>query len=187
MSLAWLRRVATGRVVLFAASVFVVFSLIFFNAGPVPAVVEAADVPLLDNRFAWTQEDAQSFLSALGVEGRRLYGLVLELDTLYAFTFATAGTLLLAWISARMLSPTNPLRWVALLPILAGALDLFENVGIPILLSTFPAVLLTLAGMLGLVTAAKLVLVNLSFALAVLGPANVSTLPVYRRLRGSAR
>jgi hypothetical protein len=42
------------------------------------------------------------------------------LDAGYAVTFATAGALLLAWISARMPSSTSPLQWVALLPILAG-------------------------------------------------------------------
>jgi hypothetical protein len=187
LGLARLRRVATGRTVLLAASVFVAFSVVFFNSGPVPAAADAADAPLLDNRFAWTREDAQSFLSALGAEGRGLYGLVLTLDAVYALTFAAAGALLLVWISARTLFPTNPLRLVALIPVLAGALDLLENAGIAILLSTFPPVPPSLAAMLGLVTAAKLVLVNLSFALAVLGLAGVFALSVSRRGRGVVR
>lgn len=165
MGVARLRRVATGRVVLSAASVFVAFSVVLFNFGPVPAVVEAAGAPLLDSRFAWTQEGAQSFLSALREEGRRLYGFVVALDAAYGVTFA-AGALLLAWISAQMLSSANALRWVALLPILAGALDLFENAGIAVLLSTFPSVPSMLAATLGLATAAKLVL-GLGYVIAL--------------------
>jgi hypothetical protein len=176
LGLARLRRVATGRTVLLAASVFVAFSVVFFNSGPVPAAADAADAPLLDNRIARTREDAQSFLSALGAEGRGLYGLALALDAVYALTFAAAGALLLVWISARTLSPTNPLRLVALIPVLAGALDLLENAGIAILLSTFPPVPPSLAAML-----------SLSFALAVLGLAGVFALSVSRRGRGVVR
>ncbi|HET6885090.1 MAG TPA: hypothetical protein VFH32_02630 [Rubrobacteraceae bacterium] len=133
--MARLRRVATGGVVLLTTSVFVVFSVALFNPGPVPAIVEAAGSPPLDNRFAWTREDARSFLSAFGDGGRGLYGVVLALDAVYAVTLASAGALLLAWISARMPFSTSPLQWVALLPILTGVLDLFENAGIAVLLS----------------------------------------------------
>jgi hypothetical protein len=72
--MARLRRVATGRVVPPTTSVFVVFSVVLFNLGAAPAVVEVAGSPRLDNRFAWTREDARSFLSALGDEGTGLYG-----------------------------------------------------------------------------------------------------------------
>jgi hypothetical protein len=68
MSLAWLQRVATGRVVLITALVFVVFSIMFFNLGPIPAIMEAASSPLLDARFAGTGGDVHDFLSALGDE-----------------------------------------------------------------------------------------------------------------------
>ncbi len=37
----WLRRVTSGRVALLAALFFVAFSIVLFNLGPVPAVVEA--------------------------------------------------------------------------------------------------------------------------------------------------
>ena len=127
--MAWLQRVATGRAALIAVLVYVVFSLVFFNLGPVPAIVETANAPLLDTRFAWGGDDARHFLATLGEEGRRLYALVLLIDTLYALTFAVAGALLLAWISGRILSTTSPMRWVALLPIVAGVLDLIENAG----------------------------------------------------------
>ena len=135
-----LRGVASGLVALVAALFFVAFSVVFFNLGPVPDVVEAAEAPLLDTRFGWDQDDARGFLSALGDEGRRLYALTLLIDTLYALTFAVTGTLVLAWISGRLLAPTNPLWRVVLLPVLAGALDLVENAGILTLLVLFPSV-----------------------------------------------
>jgi hypothetical protein len=129
--MARLRRDATGRVVLLTTSVFVVFNVALFNLCPVPAVVEAAGSPLLDNRFAWTREDARSCLSVLGDEGRGLYGVVLALDADYAVTFATAGALLLAWISARIPFSTSPLQWVALLPTLAGVIACLCVGGMP--------------------------------------------------------
>ncbi len=96
-----------------AALVYVAFSVVYFKLGPVPAVVEAAGAPLLDTRFAWNALDARHFLSALGVEGRRLYAIVLLIDVLYALTFAVPGALLLAWLAGRILGPTSPLRWAA--------------------------------------------------------------------------
>ena len=186
-AMTWLQRVASGPVALVAALFFVVFSFVFFNLGPVPAVVEAAGAPLLDTRFGWDQDDARSFLSAIGYEGRRLYALALLIDALYTLTFAVTGTLVLAWISGRLLAPTSPLRWVVLLPVLAGALDLVENSGILTLLTFFPSVPLVLGGALGFVTAAKLILVNLCTVLTVLGlvvVAVVAVLGEYRRMFG---
>ncbi len=182
--MAWLRRVASGPVTLVAALFFVAFSIVLFNLGPVPAVVEAADAPLLDTRFGWGQDDARGFLSALGGEGRRLYALTLLIDTLYALTFAVAGTLVLAWISGRLVAPTNLLRWVMLLPVLAGVLDLVENMGILGLLALFPSVPSALGAALGLVTAMKLILVNLFTVLTILGLAVVAVSGGYRRMVG---
>ena len=179
-----LRGVASGPVALVAALFFVAFSVVFFNLGPVPDVVEAAEAPLLDTRFGWDQDDARGFLSALGDEGRRLYALTLLIDTLYALTFAVTGTLVLAWISGRLLAPTNPLRWVVLLPVLAGALDLVENAGVLTLLAFFPSVPSVLGGALGLVTASKLILVNLCNALTILGLAVVAVFGIHRRTLG---
>ena len=176
----------TGRtaVALVAALFFAAFSLVLFNLGPVPAVVEAADAPLLDTRFAWDQDDARGFLSALGGEGRRLYALALLIDTLYGLTFAIAGTLVLAWISGRLMAPTHPLGWVMLLPVLAGVLDLVENTGIFTLLALFPSTPPALGAALGLVTATKLILVNLSTILTMLGLAVVAVFGRYRRIVG---
>ncbi len=182
-----LRWVASGPVALVAALFFVAFSLVFFNLGPVPDVMEAADAPLLDTRFGWGQDDARGFLSALGDEGRRLYALTLLIDTLYGLTFAVAGTLVLAWISGRLVAPTNPLGWVVLLPVLAGALDLVENTGIFTLLALFPSISSALGAALGLVTATKLILVNLATVLTILGLAVVTVVAVfgeYRRMIG---
>jgi hypothetical protein len=155
---------------------------VLFNIGPVPAVVEAADAPLLDTRFGWGQDDARGFLSALDTEGLRLYALVLLIDTLYGLTYAVAGTLVLAWISGRLVTPTNPLGWVVLLPLLAGALDLVENVGILGLLALFPSLPSALGAALGVVTATKLILVNLATGLTILGLVVVAVSGGYRRM-----
>ena len=186
-AMVWLRRVTSGRVALVGALFFVAFSIVLFNLGPVPHVVEAADAPLLDTRFGWDHDDARSFLSALEDEERRLYVLVLLIDMLYALTFAVAGTLVLAWISERLVAPTNPLQWVVLLPVLAGALDLVENAGILILLALYPSVPSALGAALGLLTATKLILVNLATVLTILGLvvlALVVAFGEYRRMVG---
>jgi hypothetical protein len=186
-AMAWLQRVATGRAALIAVLVYVVFSLVFFNLGPVPAMVETANAPLLDTRFAWGGDDARHFLATLGEEGRRLYALVLLIDTLYVLTFAVTGALLLAWLSSRVLNPRSLLRWVSLLPVTAGVLDLIENAGILALLGLFPTVPAALGTTLGFITAAKLMLVNLSTALVILGLVIVAILAVLNRRRRATR
>lgn len=185
--MAWLQRVATGRAALTAALVYVVFSVVFFNLGPVPAIVGTANAPLLDTRFAWGGDDARHFLATLGEEGRRLYALVLFIDTLYAPAFAVTGALLLAWISGRVLNPGSFVRWVSLLPVMAGVLDLIENAGILALLGLFPTVPAALGTTLGFITAAKLSLVNLSTALVVIGLVIVLILTVLDRRRRATR
>ena len=99
---------------------------------------------------------------------KSLMKLVLSIGTLYALTFAVTGALLLAWTSGRILNATSLLRWVSLLPVMAGVLDLIEDAGILALLGLFPTIPAALAMTLGLVKAAKLMLVNLSTALPVL-------------------
>ena len=89
------------------------------------------------------------------------------------------------WISGRLLAPTSPLRWVVLLPVLAGALDLVENSGILTLLTFSPS---ELGAALGFITAAKLILVNLCTVSTVLGlvvVAVVAVLGEYRRMFGA--
>ena len=159
------------------------FSIVLFYLGPVPHVVEVADAPLLDTRFGWDHDDARSFLSALGGEGRRLYTLALLIDMLYALIFAVAGTLVLAWILGRLVAPTNPVGGVVLLPVLAGALDLVENVGILGLLALFPSVPSALGAALGLVTSGKLILVNLSTVSTILGLIVLTVVALFREYR----
>jgi hypothetical protein len=94
-----LRRVATGGVVLLTTSVFVVFSVALFNLGPVPAIVEAAGSPPLDNSLAWTREDARSSLSTLGDGGRGSTASCWRAELAATLGLATAAKLVLIDLS----------------------------------------------------------------------------------------
>ena len=89
--MARLRRVATGRVVPPTTSVFVVFSVVLFNLGPVPAVVEVAGSPRLDNTFAWGPEKTpEASCPRSGTRARGSTGSLAH-DAVYAVNLATAG------------------------------------------------------------------------------------------------
>ena len=174
--MARLRRVATGRVVPLNTSVFVVFSVVLFNLGPVPAVVEAAGSTPLDNRLAWTRGDARRFLSALGDEGTGLYGVA-----------GARGRLRGYFRHRRSLTPGLDLGLDAILhqpPAVgratpdpdrrAGPGRERGDSGTPVYLSVGAA---DARGDAWLATAAKLVLVSLSTVLVVLGLAGVIARP----------
>jgi hypothetical protein len=128
-------------VAILALPTLVLFCLFNFYPAMVPNLLKAsAGVPPLDMQLGYGPEDVQSLLSSYGVEGRQRYAQFLVAD----LAFAVCYGLWLAGLLRLLLRPlvSSDSRWndLCLLPLLAGAADLGENLSILAMLHLYPAV-----------------------------------------------
>ena len=99
----WLVNVANGRNVTIALVLWFGYAGLFFNFGPYSSLRARADSPLLEERFGYSQAEAQEQLRILGEEGRGTYRRFQLLDGVNAVLMAIALTLSLAFPSAACL------------------------------------------------------------------------------------
>lgn len=136
----FLQERATGRLVLILFIVtMAVYTIILFYT--IPAVLtNAPDMKLFDmSPSGYTLEYAQELLSAIGEAGRQIYlSLQLPVDFIYPGLFAVSYTLLLVWLFKKGFVRESPVFYLALVPFFAGLFDYLENVGIIMMLRTFP-------------------------------------------------
>ena len=154
----WLLKVAKGRNVTIALVLWFGYAVLLFNFGPYSTLQTRAGGNLLEERFGYSQAEAQEHLGALGKEGRGTYRNFQLLDGVNAVLMATALTLSLAFALSRLFAARNPLRLLVLLPILAGVTELVENSLLFVLVSTFPSEATLARSLAGPVTSIKLVL-----------------------------
>lgn len=84
---------------------------------------------------------ATELLNSLGKEGRNAYlNKQIPLDMVYPLLFMIAYSLLLAYILKKLDRFKKPLKYLCVLPIIAGAADYGENIGIISLLNSFPMI-----------------------------------------------
>lgn len=166
-----IQALATLRNVLIALAIFVATSIVIFNFGLVPTLIERADgAPLLDNRFGYTAAQVEELFEAYGEAGRSQYRTyLLLLDFAYAVVFAIANALLIAGLTRYLFPRVQALGWVALLPLVAMLLDFIENVGLLSLLGSYPDLSSGGVTFANAMTSVKLVLVNGLFFVTLLG------------------
>ena len=95
---------------------------------------------ILDMRFSYGPEEANSLFEALGTEGRRAY-LMLHLmpDMLFPISYALAFACTSAWFLVRLLPLDHPLQWLSLMPLISGVADIFENLSLAVANSSYPS------------------------------------------------
>ena len=132
---------ATGRTVLILVLVtLAVYAAILLYT--IPSVLErASDMKLFDmSPGGYSLEYARSLLEAIGESGRQTYlTLQLPVDFVYPGLFGVTYTLLLAWLFNKGFSRQSPVFYLALVPAFAGLFfDYLENIGIIMMLTSFP-------------------------------------------------
>ena len=111
---------------------------------------------ILDMRFFYGAEDANSLFEALGPDGRRAY-LMLHLmpDLLFPITYSLAFALTSAWFLVRVLPLDHPMQWLSVAPLIAGLADLLENLSLVIANVVFPSRIDWLTSLASLLTKVK--------------------------------
>jgi len=107
----------------------------------IPAVQkQAPHLSLFDMSPAgYSFEYATTLLDGLGAVGRRTYlSQQLPLDFVYPGLFAISYTLLLIWLFGKGFAAESPIFYLAFTPALAGMFDYLENIGIILMLKSYP-------------------------------------------------
>ncbi|MGB0383737.1 MAG: hypothetical protein ACPGWR_02850 [Ardenticatenaceae bacterium] len=184
-----IRTLATLRNVILLLFVFVIFSILIFNYGFIPAIIERAQgADILDNTFNYSAEDVYQLFSTYGDEGRRLYLLYLLLfDFVYPVLFALSNSVLLAYILERLFTEVRFFRYLYLMPFVVLLLDYAENIGILTLLLNYPNQLVEFVSVISAITMLKLGVVNLLFVITLMALVAVIVKSAYRRLKRAKR
>jgi hypothetical protein len=137
-----LQKYASGRLVLLLlVMTTIVYLVILFYS--IPAVIaQAPGMRLFDmSPGGYSPAYAEKLLKAIGPRGRELYlKRQLPIDFIYPGCFAVTYTLLLAWLYGKMFDAKSKVFLLLLVPALAGLFDYFENLGIIMMLSSYPTI-----------------------------------------------
>lgn len=159
---------ATGRNLLLLAAVLVLFSGFLFPVVTSRIESFSGGVGILDLTLHFSPGEAYSRIDAYGPRGRRLYGwMAMTLDVVYPLAYGAFFSFFILYFLRRGSPPSPGLRRLALLPVGAVFADIFENVGITVLLVAYPRRLEGAAALAGYVTTAKWLFVGLSAVAAV--------------------
>lgn len=135
-----LQKIATGRLVwfLFGITIFVYLIILFYS---IPSVTQQSpEMRLFDmSPSGYTHAYAKELLDSIGSTGRERYlKLQLPIDFIYPGLFAVTYSLMLIWLFGKRFNPQSKVFYLALIPMGAGLFDYFENLGIILMLKSFP-------------------------------------------------
>ncbi len=152
-----LERLASWRIWLVSAALFVPFAFVFF-AGSAPfsiPEVEAAcgQVPL-DMRFFTGGDGVVEFLDACGPDGRRSYTNMQLADLIYPTLVGALLASSLALTIRRLFGSPSVMSWLVALPLLATVFDYAENAFAWLAIAAYPDPTIT-NEVLGFASAAK--------------------------------
>ena len=87
----------------------------------------------------YNQEYVNELFRALGENGREIYLTnQIPVDMVYPLLFGLTYSLLLAYFLKKLNKLKSPFTYLCLLPIIAGIADYLENIGIIIMLNSYP-------------------------------------------------
>jgi hypothetical protein len=138
--LTFLQKRASGHtlLVLFAITNVVYLAMLLYSIPSVTA--RAPGMRLFDmSPTGYSPQYAKELLEAIGPEGRNAYlGLQLPLDFVYPALFALTYTLMLVWLFKKRFDSASKWFFIALVPAAAGFFDYMENLGIILMLRSYP-------------------------------------------------
>lgn len=134
----------------------------------IPNTMEyAKGMKLLDmipTGYDW--EYVNELFTNLGEEGRSVYLTnQIPLDMIYPLLFGASYCLLLGYFLKKLQKLKSPYSYLCLFPIIAGFSDYLENIGIIMMLKSFPEISATLVNVTNTFSITKSVLTSLYFVI----------------------
>jgi len=148
----------------------------------IPSVMEYSGGMKIFDMLAtgYTYDYARLLLTNLGEEGRRVYlTYQIPIDMVYPIFFAVTYTLLLLFIFRSGFKSTSPIHRLIFIPVFAGFFDYLENIGIIIMLRSYPDFSPAWVNITGIFSMAKAAFTTIFWLLLLIGLAAITK----RRLR----
>lgn len=163
-----LETISTGKNVMLFLLIYMIFQLgiIFILT---PAWAAHSNKPLLDARFEYSVQEAYEYLHEILPGNKSMYQLIGIIDTLFAVIYSMFYATLLMFVYKKAFNNSSPLLNLIIIPLIGGFFDVIENIGIQILIITFPEELKAVAWFTGLCTSLKFVVLPLTFILLITG------------------
>ncbi len=185
-----IRRIATGKVVLGALILWLVF-LYLINGRPfgIAQLLEiTGGATILDMTFTTGPDPVYAVLDALGPAGRAFdLTRIVPLDLVFPFTYALFLSVGISWAMSRWIAGESPWFLLNLAPVAAGAADYCENAGVITLLLTYPARLDPVAFFASSMYAIKFAFSVLSFITLFIALAGMTVALSLNRIRAGRR
>ncbi len=162
---------STGRNVIF---LLVITQIIYFLMllYTIPTVMSYANgMKILDLMpMGYSADYAKRLFDELGVVGRNYYLFrQIPLDMIYPFLFAVTYSLLLTYLFKKSFDSESKLQFLSIIPLFGGFFDYLENIGIIIMLFSYPKFSAILASVTNLFSILKSISTTLFFVLLVIG------------------
>ncbi len=136
----FLDRYARGQIVLILLTVtLAIYGYMIFHS--IPGVMNYANgMKILDMMpTGYSHDYVRQLFFRLGEEGRRVYLYrQIPIDMLYPFFFAVTYSLLLAYMFKRAIRSKRWTYILSIIPVITGLADYLENIGIIVMLASFP-------------------------------------------------
>ncbi|WP_292364221.1 MULTISPECIES: hypothetical protein [unclassified Methanoculleus] len=166
-----IRNVSSGRT-LIASLAFFAVSAVLVNGRPF-GLARLAEITggagILDMEFTYTPVQAYAMLAALGDAGREFYlTRIVPLDLVFPLAYTLFFAVTITWLLSRRLPEGSPWMRLNVVPLIAGAADYGENIGVIALLLSYPAELYGVAGFTAVMSPIKYTFIAVSM-LIVLG------------------
>jgi len=136
-----LTRLSTGKMVIIGLIMTnLVFAIMILITIPTTSNF-AGGMDILDMKpGGYSMDYILMLFELLGDEGRAFYlTRQLPIDFIYPGLFALSGVINFIYLLKKLYPTQLSLNWILVFPIIAGVADYFENIGIIVMLNTFPA------------------------------------------------
>ena len=163
-------RLANGRTLLILFLLFILTTSVIFPL--MSSLIEdpAGELEKIDTKLYYTSAELYEIMEDYGDQNRRVYALShLTADVLFPLVYASFFGLLIAYIFQCAFPKDSWVQRLNLVPFVLLIFDLIENLGIVILLLSYPTKMVGLASFTGIITSLKWVLAGITVALPVVG------------------
>ncbi|MHA6511537.1 hypothetical protein [Tessaracoccus sp. Z1128] len=165
-----LARGVRGWMAIGAVVVFAVFTAMVLPAQAEAGAFYTVRYPAPDTSLWYSADDLYAAAEAWGPDGRAAYVHArVTFDVIWPLVYGAFLVTTLAWVWARGAAPESRWRGVALLPVVAVALDYAENICTATVMARYPARTPLLPDLAPFFTAGKWLALSASFMLLAIG------------------
>lgn len=165
-----LNKYAKGRLILAFLALEILFDAVIFPGIQAKIKAGSGGTGLIDSQFFYTPEKVYSMIASYGEAGRAAYRTFSStVDIIYPICYTLLLSLLMTWLFQRGFASHSKLQRLNVVPFGAGLFDVFENLSILAMLSSYPSQVAIVAWLATSFTMAKWSFVGASLGLVLAG------------------